>query len=823
MTKLYCKPDIYPLKLFSSVLALVAACQIAWAASVSGKLVDETNQPVAFANLVLIRMADSARVKLAVSTDKGEFLFNDIQPGRYQVMASMIGYKTTRYPAFNLADAEDKQLGTIKLPASDLKLNEVTVETKKPMITVQPDKTIVNVADNPLMINDNALEILRKSPGVMVNQDEQIFLQGRNGLLIFIDGRQSPLSERDLANWLKTIPASQIESIEIITNPSAKYDAAGNAGIINIRLKKSKETGLNGSLTNNFSHGFYNETNNPRTNHAININYGAKRWNVFANYGYDYTRSWSFFNTERAQNGQFFDQKSENRSRSNSNNFKVGSDIKVGARHTFGVMADGNLNTTNAQSESRMQIFEDLESRVYLQDLLAENDARRQTLNMNFNANHLYKDTSGLEITTDANYGIFELDNRTRQPNFYVTGNPPERLDRSFGLETPTNIGIAILKTDVEKRLGKSVLSGGYKISHVETRNTFRYKDQRFGRDSLLPLESSDFRYRELVSALYVQFRHKFNDEWNMQAGLRVENTNSIGTLKSAALPKDSTTPRNYTDPFPSAGITYTPNKSNSLTLSYSRRIDRPVYQFLNPFQFRIDELSYEQGNPFLNPQYTNNFQLSHTFMYMLTTSVGYSHTKEFFARIIDSLGNATFLTRRNLADVKTFNLNISSPLPISKWWNGYFNFSYNHQLYRANFGPQREVNINIHYYNIFMQHNITLSKSLSFVASGFYASPNVWGGTFRNRQIWNVEAGLQKKVLDNKATLSLAVSDLFLSMRWQGINEFGGLYVKASGGWESRQLKLGFNYRFGRDEKKIFQRKRNTNLEERKRLNPTD
>jgi len=795
-----------------------------FAALISGRLVDESDKPVAFANLVLMRTADSTRIKLAVSNEYGEFRFDEIGVGKYKVLATMVGYKTTETPVFQVQTADEQvKLGKLLLQSGDVKLNEVTVESKKPMITVQPDKMIVNVADNPLMVNDNALEILRKSPGVVVNQDEQIFLQGKSGLLIYIDGRQSPLSERDLANWLKTIPASQIESIEIITNPSAKYDAAGNAGIINIRLRKSKETGLNGSVNSSFSHGLYNETNNPRTNQGININYGAKAWNVFGSYGFDRAKSWSFMNTERNQSNQYFDQKGSTLSNSLGNNFKVGSDFKLNKRHTVGVVLDGNLNNSENESNSRMSIYEDNETRRYLQDLQAQSFATRSSANFNLNLNHQYKDTSGLEITSDGNIGNYSLDNRTRQPNFYISNTPPAQVDRSFGLKTPTDIRIAILKTDVEKRKGKSVFGGGFKISNVETQNTFLYRDLANGKDSVLSDRSSDFRYAERVSAGYLMFRHKLNEQWNFQAGLRAEHTISSSRLQSTSLKRDSVVDRSYTDWFPSAGFTFNADRSNSLTLSYSRRIDRPVYQFLNPFQFKIDELSYEQGNPFLQPQYTNNFQLSHTFKYMFTTSVGYSHTTQFFARFIDSLGNASYLTRRNLADVQTLNVNVSSPLPIAKWWNGFINLSYNHQLYEADFGPGREIRLEVDYYNIFMQHNITLASGWSLVGSGFYASPNVWGGTFRNRRIWSAEIGLQKKVLQKKGTLSLAVADVFQAMRWQGVSNYGGININIRGGWESRQIKVGFNYSFGQDEKKIFQRKRNTNTEERKRLNATD
>lgn len=785
--------------------------------AVEGNLTDK-NQPLPFVNLVLRKLPDSLDVKWAVANDKGQFFFEGIPPGNYYVEAAMMGYQKWQSKPFPLANGQRFSMGNIAMESGQVNLKAVVVEAQKPFLIVEPDKMVVRVADNPLMINSNALDVLKKSPGVMVNQDDQIFLLGKSGLQIFIDGRPSPLSEKDLANWLRSIPSGQIENIEIITNPSARYDASGNAGIINIKMKKNTQQGFNGSWNSGFSNGLASEHNYAKTNHSVSVNKGGKKTNLFANLGYDYGKSWNFMDVYREQSGQRYDQQTDNFDRNQGVNGKIGLDFKWTTRHALSLTVDGNRseNKTNGISQN---FISDVGSSQPYRVLNAGNNSERANSSANFNFNHTFKDTSGRELFTDANYGIYQVENVTRQPNFYQNlAGDSNRIDRSFGLNTPVKIGIATLKSDFEQKKGKSILGAGYKISNVLTDNDFGYFNQVNGANDKDLGRSSNFTYQERVLAGYLSLRHRLNDQWSFQAGVRMENTFSRGQLHTFDGMPDSTVERQYINWFPSAGVTYSPGKVHRFIVSYSRRIDRPVYRFLNPFQYKLDELSYEQGNPFLNPQYTDNYQLTHSLFSTVTTTIGYSRTTQFFARVIDSLGNSSFLTRRNLADVNTFSANLSSPLPIRKWWNGFFNFTYSYRVFEANFGPGKTLNLPIHFYNIYLQQSFSLPGDWSIQCSGYYNSPNVWGGTFKNRKFWSVEAGLTKKVFNKKGTISLNISDIFLSQRWFGDSDFGGILVNVKGGNDSRQIRVGFSYQFGKQENKPNQR-RSGNNEERQRL----
>lgn len=786
--------------------------------SVRGILQNPEGQALPFVNLALRKSLDSTVVKIGVSDDRGAFRISGFSKGNYYLETSMPGFRRLRRKLSAEAEGEEIDLGIIQLEPADVQLKEVAVYGTKPFIKAEPDKLVVQVDNNPLMVNNNALEVLKKSPNVMVNQDDQIFLQGKSGLVVYVDGKPSPLQEKDLANWLRGIPSSQIELIEIITQPSARYDAAGNAGIINIRLKKNQKKGINGNLNSSIGHGLFNEHNYLRTSQGFGLNLGLKKVNVYSNYAFDHAKSWSFMDFKRSQSDYFFDQTSNTFDTRNSHTVKLGVDWFVNRRHSIGIAADGNFAHNQPELDGNNLLFTKGASRPYAL-LESRNLGDKQTNSGNVSLNHSYRDSTGREWSSDASYGFYTLGNRTQQPNFYRNYVPDSSIvDRSFGLETPVTIGIKTIKTDFEQPLAGFSVSLGGKFSDVETDNVFEQFDRSGGGNRLDTLSSSQFRYHEQVLAFYGILKRKLGKDVTISAGLRYEGTRIRSQLSYYTQRVDSNSRIPYDNFFPSGGISWQASKNHSLSLNYSRRIDRPVYRFLNPFQFKIDELSFEQGNPYLKPQYTDNLQLTYAAFGMATASLGYSNTQQFFARVIDSLGKQSFLTRRNLAEVSTWSFNLSSPLPIRKWWNGFFTFGMNRQLYEANLGEGKNLKLEVSTWNLYMQHSFRLPGQMGLQVSGSYNSPNVWGGTFRNRAFWFCELGINRKLFQNKATISLNISDIFLSQRWKGESDFGGVDMTVWGGNDSRNIRLGFSWLFGKEEPRQS-RKKAGNTEERQRL----
>ncbi len=802
-----------PIVLFClfSVVSLSAQTD---AGQITGKVTDDKNAPIAFANVLLFNAVDSTLVKAEYTTEEGNYAFRQVPEGRFRIAVSYVGYADASTGELNLRAGAAIQAPAITLASAATELNEVVVAARKPLIEVRPDKTVFNVEGSINAVGNTAFELLRKSPGVVVDNNDNIILQGKNGVNVYIDGRPSPLTSADLAALLKTIQSSEIEAIEIITQPSSKYDAAGNAGIINIRMRRDKRLGANAGIELGFADAIF-----PKYNGSASLNYRDKTLNVFGKYSLATGNNWSFFNLYREQSGQTFDQQSTNQNEFTNHNIRAGADFFIGKHHTVGVLATGFLSDMTWNSRSRT-IIADQESGIYQEVLHARSDNDGKRDNLNANINYRFDNTKGIVWNVDADYGVFRIRNEAYQPNLYL--HPLENtLLRSavFATEAPTDIDIATFKIDHERPLLGGQLGVGAKTSMVGTDNIFNFYNVENEEYIIDPERTNQFLYDENINAAYVNYQRQAG-KWGFQGGLRLEHTHSDGRLTSASPTGNDKVKRDYADLFPSAGITYNANEKNALRLNYSRRIDRPRYQDLNPFEYKLDELTYQRGNPFLRPQYSNSLELGHTYNYMLNTSVGFTYTTDLMTALTDTTEvSRSYITEVNLASQRTWNFNISYPFAIAKWWNTYTNLSGFNTRNQADFGEGKTIDISVSAFSIYSQHTFQLPWNVSLELSGFYNSPSIWGSNFRNREFWAVETGVQKKVLQGRGNLKASVSDVFLSMRWRGVSEFGGLYSVASGGWESRQFRLNFTYNIGNQEVKAA-RRRDTGLEdEQKRV----
>lgn len=797
---------------------LLSTSVLAQTPAIEGRITDRQQKPVPFATIALMNAADSALVKVAVGTESGTYSLTGVKAGTYRVGVTSVGYEKAVSTPFAFDGMAKKIIPDILLNEGSRLLNEVSVKARKPLVEVQADKLVLNVESSLTAAGSAAIELLQKAPGLQVDPNDNLTLQGKNGVRLYIDGRPSPLGPADQAAYLRTLQASDIEAIEIITQPSARYDAAGNAGIINIRLKKNKNFGTNGSLTAGFAQGRYF----PKYNGSVSLNHRTKKVNLFGTYSQRNARDWSFINLYREQSNLFFDQRSQSRFRSAGGNLKAGADFFLNAKSTFGVLINGNLRHSDGTTQGRTPIGP-LDKQP-TQILLADNQNESDRSNWTGNLNYRYADTTGRELNVDADYGFFRSASEAFQPNRYV--NPETNVtlfERNYRMNTLTNIDLYTLKADYTQRLWKGRLSTGFKAASVRTDNGFDFFDLIDNRPRRNTDRSNQFDYTETITAGYVSYDRSAG-KWQWQAGLRLEHTHSDGRLTSETQQADARVVRRYANLFPSAGLTYRPDASNSLGLTYSRRIDRPTYQSLNPFESKLDELTYQKGNAFLRPQYTNTVQASHTYKYKLTTSLSFSRIDDFFTEITDTIETSgsqprNYITTRNLARQDVVSLNISYPFSLTKWWNVYLNVSAYRSTNRADFGAGRLIRLTANVLSLYAQHTLTLPRKWNLELSAFYTSPSLWGGTFRNRRFWGSSIGLQRKVLADRGSVNLTVADPFNSQRWRGISQFGGLYMDASGGWESQQVRVNLTWNFGRQQIKAARQRRTGSEEESKRL----
>lgn len=783
----------------ATLLFLLVFCSfISHAQNIVGTVKDDKGKLLVHASVALQKQQNNSVVKISVTDNNGKFSFQNITPGNYYVTVNLLSYNIQKSTSFTV-EAADITLPEIVLTKAAKDLSGVTVTAKKPMVEVKADKTIVNVENSINATGSDALELLRKSPGVTVDKDDNISLAGKNGVQVYIDGKPSPLAGKDLADFLRSLNSSQIESIELITNPSAKYDAAGNAGIINIKLKKNKAYGTNGSVNAGYAIGVYG-----KYNAGLSLNHRNDKINVFGNANFNLNNNENNMFLYRKQLDTLFDQQNNMFNHNSNKNFKIGMDYTINKENSIGFIANGNFNDNTMSNDSKTPITY-LPTNTGYRLLVADNSTEGYRRNVNLNANYRYADTAKRELNIDADYGYFNLKSNQLQPNYYYNFNGTTELERRiYNMIAPTKINISTLKADYEQPFAKGKLGIGAKLSYVETTNNFERFNVYTSAKVLDTLRSNNFNYKENINAAYINFNKQFKG-YGIQIGLRAENTNAkgnstgFGKVGNNYTSYDSTFTRNYTDIFPSAAITFNKNPMNQLSISYSRRIDRPAYQDLNPFEFKLDEYTFQKGNTQLIPQYTNNFAITHSYKYKLTTTLNYSHVKDVFTQLIDTAEKSkSFITKKNLATQDIVALNIGYPYQY-KWYSIYANVSGNYSHYKANFGTGRIIDLDAWSYNFYMQQSFKLGKGYTAEVSGWYASPGIWQGTFKSKGMGSLDAGLQKQILKGKGTLKLSVSDIFKTMQWSGTSDFAGQYLKASGNWESRQFKINFNYRFGK------------------------
>ncbi len=779
------------------------------AQTIRGKVILSDGKPAAYATVTLHNTIDSALVKGALTGEQGDFELNGVVKGRYYATVNVVGAGKTNSPAFDYAGG-DYTLETIAMRESGIALKEVTVTTRRPTIEVQADKTVLNVEGTVNSTGLSALELLRKAPGVTVDNNENVSVRGKNGVRVMIDGREVPLDGKDLAAQLKGMQAADIANIEIISNPSAKYDASGNAGIINIKLRRNKALGTNGNIG---LEGIYGKTAKGGMN--LSLNHRAKKVALFGTYNNSYGRWHNENYFYREQNGLSFDQAAMSYNDNRWNSTRSGVDWFIDDRHTVGVLFNGNFSNGNWFSDGRTAIGRVAGENTVDSLLIAQNNVTDPRNNVNFNLNYRFADTTGHSFNFDADRGTYRIQGNSLQPNFYRTADNLRLLNQyTFRSLTPTDIDITTVKADYEQKLWKGKFGAGVKVADIATDNTFDFYRVNGAQETKDLKVSNQFLYEERTSAAYVNYQRTFG-KLNVQAGLRMENTRYSGDLIAATAQNGERISDEYTEWFPSAALTMPLSEKLGLNLTYSRRIDRPSYQDLNPFEFRLDELTYQKGNPRLRPQFTHSIELSPTYQGQPAMTLGYSRTRDLFTQILDTTNvRASFITQENIADQENYSLTLNAPTPIAKWWEGFVSITGVHSAFSAEFREGFTASQKFNTLNFYSEQTIRLPKGFSIQVSGWYNSPGFWG-TLRSNAQGMMEVGVKKKLFDGKGELRLRLGDVLGTAGWKGENLFTpGLLMTARGTWEARTATLNFSYRFGSADVKSA-RQRKTGLDE--------
>ncbi len=817
-------PYFIPLR-SAPIIALLLSLSISiFGQKITGSITDANREPQGFATVTLLLEKDSALVKGAISDEQGHFEIENVPAGRYFVRTQMLGFRSTDSDIFDF-DKTDVVLPMLVLSTASQQLKEVSIVAQKPLIEIQADKVVFNVDASPTNTGLNALELLRKSPGVSLDQNENISLKGRQNVLVQVNGKLTPMTGQDLAQYLKGLNSSDLEAIEIISTPGAKYDAAGNAGIINLRLKKDKKLGTNGSVSLGYYQGI-----TAKGDASLSLNHRNKKVNLFGSASMFRGRWDNTMQLDNRVGDRRFDQSNKSYWYARPNNARFGLDYSPNSRHTFGMLVTGGLFVPNNWSDARTNIGQFSEGRIDSL-LIAHNEGHLFNWNNTYNLNYKFADTSGNELNIDFDYGIFRDSQTVLNQNFY---RDPENVNTlaasAFRMDMPRDIDIRSIKTDYERTLRlfglkkDSKLGAGLKYADVLTDNTFNFFNVVNDADNFDVDRSNTFRYRERTAAGYVNGNTQLG-KLSVQVGLRAEHTDTRGDLIAYKPVNNQTVDTAYISLFPSAALGYQLSKNHQLNLTYRRSIDRPRYQDLNPFEFRIDELTYRKGNPFMRPQFTHTVELGWTLFERVNLSTSYARTLNAFANITDQeidpmTGKQRFFIQvRNLATQDNVGFSLNTPIPIAKWWNGNLNLFYNSSTIKANYGNGRTLDLRVGGGGFWTQQTFTLTKTISAEASGWFNWGGLWGA-YVNRPQGVMDVGLTKRLWDGNGTLRLSFTDIFHTARWSSYTEIGDLYVDARGTWEGQQFKLNMTYRFGNKNLQNARRRATAADEESKRVN---
>lgn len=787
---------------------------------ISGVITDESQKPLQSASVSLLRAKDSSLVKIAVTDKEGKYEFEKIIEGKFLLSVSSVGFQKRFGQSVEItADNSTFNAETIKLSAESKSMEGVTVTAKKPFIETKIDKTVVNVDASPTSAGSTALDILEKSPGITVDNDGNISLRGKQGVIVMMDGKQTFLSAADLANLLRNMPASALDQVEIMTNPSSKYDASGNSGVINIKTKKGKNNGFNGSIMIGATTSLFHPDEawylRPKSQNSINFNYRKNKINFFGNYNPNMFRGMNrlsldsrFMDDNYNTTGYNF---TETRFKFGNDNhtLKLGLDWYADKKNIFGIVVSGfsfSGHPTPISVSDLVDANKQLENRLISS---IDNELKFQNATLNLNWKHTF-DTTGKELTADFDYVVYSnVSDMVLTTDFY-DGFLQKTGTSYLQGHLPANIDIYTFKSDYTHPVKSGRFEAGIKFSYVKNNNLVNYERKINNQWEIDHIRSNHFIYDETINAAYVNYSREIK-KWTFQAGLRMENTIAHGNQ----VVTKQTFKRDTTNLFPTAFISYKVDKKNTLTVAYGRRIQRPNYQDLNPFTYFLDTLSYRQGNIYLRPQYTHNIDLTHSFSGKFITTFNFNTTDDIISQIVkpEPDSKIRYLTVDNVAQFTNIGVSITAPVTFAKWWNANLFTNVFNNRYK---GVYDTFNIDISYtsFTANLTNNFTFKKGWSAELSGMYRHKAL-GGLTRMQPIYQMSFGFQKQVMQGKGTVRFNVRDPFAWQKFEGRNTYGMI----DGGFiarpDIRQVTGTFTWRFGKTGQQNQPRRRNSSSQD--------
>ncbi|MEZ4793178.1 MAG: TonB-dependent receptor [Gelidibacter sp.] len=785
--------------------------------SISGRIMDASlNQPLPYVNIIVKTPANET-ITGGITKDDGTFEIKQIPEGKVIVSIQYIGFKTVSRPVEIGKPTYKVDLGNIMLEEDVASLDEVTVVAEVTTIQQKVDRKVINVGKDLTTTGPTASDIMNNIPSVNVDQQTgNISLRGNENVRVMVDGK---LSNVPVAQLLKQIPSSSIKQIELITNPSAKYNPEGMSGIINIILHKNTNIGFNGNINLGLTKEIY-----AKFNSSIDMNYRNGKFNLYGNYGNNIGKSANYGNITRLDDNseQMFDFFNNNKSQL----YKVGLDFYMNDNNTISFFTNQNLYDGKGAGTTGVQyVNQPLKLQTF------DNASDNVSSQYNGVYNHKFK-KEGEKLDVEADYSVFD-ENEKSNFNFLNFSFPPNYQDFVDTNRDQTTINIDYVNPLSDKaklELGGEARLFDTKIDYTSTGLSVNENQDEVPNngDEYIPTPQTDFDYKRDIYSLYATYGKTF-EKWSYQIGLRGESVTEDAKAVKALENSTETIPfkNDYFQVYPSAFLTYSPSEKNSYQMSYSRRVDRPGLQQVNPIREWSTPLISSFGNTELQPQFTNSLEVNYTRKLekgSITGGVFYRIVEDEINRavFIDRLDvNKNILTYDNFDNTTAFGVELSGNLRPTKWWN--FNLSFD--LYSrkqkgiaeiltaptdvatADDIMRQTIEVDNVVYNFRMFNNFSATKKLNLSVFTMYRGEEK-GLQFTRKPMFMVNTGLRYSFMeDERATFSFNYSDIFNTMKF----EFEGTRPTPQVGqfnWESNSWNIGFSYRFGGNKYRALQRK---------------
>lgn len=777
------------------ILIILFQNQVISQIKISGQIKDKKNNPIEFIE-VQLQNKDSIIFKSELTNAEGQFVI-ETEKGEYLLIVKQLGKKIYSQ---KLDAKQNLNLGVLQIIIPDNQIQEVKITSKKKLIERKVDRLVFNVENSISAIGGDAIDALKITPRVKVKNDN-ISMIGKNNLSVMVDDKLILLSGDELINFLKSIPSDNIKNIEVISTPPAKYDAEGNSGLINIKLKKSKLNQWNAFLRSSYIQSTY-----PKGSFGGNFDYQKNKISLYSNLNYVNGSNAPIETNKIYYPLSLWSEENKRRDFQNSVNGRIGADYKASEKWSVGLQYLGSFSKPKITENSLTSIYNQTNTQInsYI-NTLSENLVKNNNHSLNLNSTVVF-DTIGKKMNINLDYFEFKNDNN--------------RIFNTLNLLSANNTNLQDIenystKIDFEHPIKWINLSYGGKLSFIKTQNNVDYFDTTTGIPIFDPTQSNEFNYKENIQAIYLNGTKKLNEKWETQLGIRLENTQTEGF--STTLNQKNT--NNYAKLFPTFYLTYTPNETNSFSINYNKRINRPSYNRLNPFRWYNNPFSYTEGNPFLQPSFSNNIELNYTLNDNWSNSVYYSHTDNGFEQItiVDNTDNIQKTIAQNYFKTTIIGISESYTYDKLKWLSSTFSFDWNYSK-SASLIPITNQNLNGSNTYFSTSNDFNLNKKLLFNISYWYNFKGT-SDLDKNNAYSQLDASIKYFCFDKKLQISFNVNDILSTNRPIYTSYTNNIQIDYKNYYDVRLFRLSLVYKFGNKNINV-EKKEFGNQEEKERTN---